>query len=197
MVHILPHWNWPERMGEITPVHVFTSGDEAELFLNGKSMGRQKKNQYEYRLRWDSVRYEPGELKVVAYKSGKPWAESAVKTTGKPVKLLASADREIINADGKDLAFVTVQVTDANGAVVPRSNNSIEFSIEGPGEVIATDNGDPTNMVSFSSTTREAFNGLCLVIVRGIPWQTGTIKITVKSGSLESAIVTLIGKDAK
>ena len=191
MVHILPHWNWPERIGEITPVHVFTSGDEAELFLNGKSLGRKKKNQYEYRLRWDSVRYEPGELKVAAYKNGKPWAESAVTTSGKPVKLLAAADREIIKADGKDLAFITVQVADANGTQVPRSNNSIEFSIEGPGEIVSTDNGDPTDMVSFASTTREAFNGLCLVIVRGIKGRTGTIKITMKSGSLKSTIVSV------
>jgi beta-galactosidase len=191
MVHILPHWNWPERMGEITPVHVFTSGNEAELFLNKKSLGRKKKNQYEYRLRWDSVRYEPGELNVVAYKNGKHWAESIVKTTDKPMKLLATADREIINADGKDLTFITVQVSDANGITVPRSNNAIEFSIDGPGEIIATDNGDPTNMISFSSKTREAFNGLCLVVVRGIQGQPGTIKITMKSESLKSAIVSV------
>jgi beta-galactosidase len=191
MVHILPHWNWPERVGEITPVHVFTSGDEAELFLNGKTLGRQKKNQYEYRLSWDSVRYEPGELKAVAYKNGKQWAESAVKTTGTPVKLRAAADREIINADGKDLAFITVRVTDATGTMVPRSNNSIEFSIEGPGEIVATDNGDPANMVSFSSNTREAFNGLCLAIVRAIPGKTGTIRITIKSGSLKSTTVSV------
>ena len=77
-------------------MHVFTSGDEAELFLNGKSLGRKKKEQYEYRLRWDSVKYEPGELKVVAYKNGKKWAENTVKTTDKPSNLMASADREMI-----------------------------------------------------------------------------------------------------
>ena len=82
MAHILPHWNWPERLGEVTPIHVYTSGDEAELFLNGKSLGRKKKGQYEYRLRWSDVVYEPGELRVVAYKNGLEWAESAVKTTG-------------------------------------------------------------------------------------------------------------------
>lgn len=195
--HILPHWNLPERIGEITPVHVFTSGSEAELFLNGKSLGRKKKNQYEYRLRWDSVRYEPGELKVVAYKNGKQWAESSIKTTGKSAKLSATVDREIIKADGKDLAFITVQVTDANGTVVPRSNNSIEFSIEGPGEIVSTDNGDPTNMVSFSSKTRKAFNGLCLVVVRGIKEKTGTIKITIKSESLKGTVVSVTSKVAK
>jgi beta-galactosidase len=120
MVHILPHWNWPERVGEITPVHVFTSGNEAELFLNGKSLGRKKKDQYEYRLRWDDVKYEPGELKVVAYKNGKNWAENVVKTTSEPAQLEASTDRNEIRADGKDFAFITVRVTDKNGLTAPR-----------------------------------------------------------------------------
>jgi len=185
MAHILPHWNWAERIGEITPVHVFTSGDEAELFLNGKSLGKKKKGQYEYRLRWDSVRYEPGELKVIAYKNGLKWAENTVKTTGAATELLASADREIINSDGKDLTFITVQIVDKDGLVVPRSNNSIEFSIDGPGEIVATDNGDATNMVSFASKEREAFNGLCLVIVRSKAGEKGKITVAAKSNGLK------------
>ena len=109
MAHILPHWNWPERVGEVTPVHVFTSGDEAELFLNGESLGRKKKGEYEYRLRWDEVKYEPGELKVVAYKNGEKWAENVVRTTGEAARLQASADRNEIRADGRDLAFIAVR----------------------------------------------------------------------------------------
>jgi len=115
LVYILPHWNWPERMGQVTSVHVFTSGDEAELFLNGQSLGKKKKGEYEYRLRWDDVIYEPGELKAVAYKNGKYWAEGVMKTTDKPEKLIASADLNRIAADGKDLSFITVKVTDKNG----------------------------------------------------------------------------------
>lgn len=194
MAHILPHWNWPERIGEVTPVHVFTSGDEAELFLNGKSMGRQKKQRYEYRLRWDSVRYQPGELRVVTYKNGLEWAEEKVQTTKIPSELKATADREIISADGKDLTFITVQITDEDGLLVPRTNSMIGFSIDGPGEIIATDNGDPTNLVSFSSEKREAFNGLCLVIVRskaGIP---GKITVTAKSPGLRDKIVIVRSK---
>ncbi|MEI8225117.1 MAG: beta-galactosidase GalB [Bacteroidota bacterium] len=194
MAHILPHWNWSERIGEVTPVHVFTSGDEAELFLNGKSLGRKKKEQYEYRLRWDSVTYEPGELKVVAYKNGKKWAENEIKTTDKPMKLLASTDRKMIKADGKDLAFITVQITDKDGLVVPRSNNQIEFSIEGPGEIVATDNGDPTNMVSFSSNKREAFSGLCLAIVRSRAGNPGFITVTAKSPGLKDTQVYIKSK---
>ena len=102
MAHILPHWNWHNRIGEITPAHVFTSGDEAELFLNGESLGKKVKKEFEYRIRWDNVRYEPGELKVVVYKEGKKWSEDVVKTTGEPAKLELTADRETIMADGKD-----------------------------------------------------------------------------------------------
>ncbi len=194
MAHILPHWNWPERKGEITPVHVFTSGDEAELFLNGKSLGRKKKGRYEYRLRWDDVIYEPGELKVVAYKNGEKWAEDVVKTTGAPAQLEATADRSEISADGKDLSFITVRIADQNGLTVPRSNNLIEFSIEGPGEIIATDNGDPTDMTPFPSYSRKAFNGLALAIIRSCPGQKGVIKVKAISSEVESTTIQIFSK---
>jgi beta-galactosidase len=194
MAHILPHWNWPERVGEVTPVHVFTSGDEAELFLNGKSLGRKKKGQYEYRLRWDDVKYVAGALKVVAYKNGKKWAEDLVQTTGVATKLEAKADRNIIKSDGKDLSFITVQIADNNNRMVPLSDNKINFSIEGPGEIVATDNGDPTNMVPFPSHERKAFNGLALVIVRSNAGKTGIIKVKAKSPGLIDAIVEVKSK---
>jgi beta-galactosidase len=189
MAYILPHWNWEERVGQITPVHVFTSGDEAELFLNGKSLGRKKKELYHYRLRWDSVAYQPGELKVVAYNKGKKWAESKVMTTGPSAKLMATADRPSIDGDGSDLSFITVQISDQEGNVVPRSNNLIDFSIEGPGEIIAVDNGDPTSMASFSSLQHHAFNGLCLVVVRSFKNKTGSILVKAKSAGLSEAVV--------
>lgn len=193
MAHILPHWNWPERVGEVTPVHVFTSGDEAELFLNGKSLGRRKKGQYEYRLRWDEVKYEPGELKVVAYKNGEKWAENVVKTTDEPARLVATADRDEIHADAKDLAFITVRVIDKAGLTVPRAKNAIKFEIEGSGEIVATDNGDPTSFVPFQSHEREAFNGLALVIIRAKPRESGAITIMAKSPGLEEARVVISG----
>jgi beta-galactosidase len=184
MAHILPHWTWPERVGQVTPVHVFTSGDEAELFLNGKSLGRKKKDAYEYRLRWDDVVYQPGTLKVVAYKNGKFWATDEIKTAGEPAKLKLEPDRGTISADGKDLSFVTVTVTDKKGLMTPRADNQIHFDIEGSGEIVATDNGDPTSFESFQSHDRKAFNGLCLVIVRGKPGQPGKIKIMAKANGL-------------
>jgi beta-galactosidase len=187
MAHILPHWNWPDRIGQVTPVHVYTSGDEAELFLNGKSLGRKKKGQYEYRIVWNHVIYQPGELKVVSYKHGRKWATDVMKTTGPAQKLLMQPDRAKITADGSDLSYVTVTVADKKGLLVPRAKNHIQFTIEGPGEIAATDNGDPTSLVSFQSPERDAFNGLALVIVRSKAGQAGEIVLKAKADGLTAA----------
>lgn len=194
MAHIFPHWNWPERIGKVTPVHVFTSGDEAELFLNGKSLGRKKMGKYEFRLRWDEVKYEPDELKVIAYKNGKKWAEDIVKTTEEAFKLEASVDRKNIHADGKDLAFISIIISDKNGLMVPRTSNEISFKVEGPGEIIATDNGDPTDFTPFQSHTRKAFNGMALVIVRTKKGEQGTIVVKARSEGLKEASVEIESK---
>ncbi|HZL44118.1 MAG TPA: beta-galactosidase GalB [Verrucomicrobiae bacterium] len=185
MAHILPHWTWPGREGQITPVHVFTSGDEGELFLNGKSQGRKKKGAGEYRLRWDDVVYTPGTLKVVTYKNGAKWAAAEMKTAGQPSRLKLEPDRDKIRADGRDLSFVTVTVTDKAGLTSPRADNRIHFEIHGAGEIVATDNGDPTSLEPFQSCDRKAFNALCLVIVRGKSGQPGTIQLTARSDGLE------------
>jgi beta-galactosidase len=187
MAHILPHWTWPDRIGQITPVHVYTSGDAAELFLNGRSLGRKKKNAFEYRLRWDSVRYEPGELKVVAYKDGKRWATDVVRTAGAPVKLRLDADRGAIKANGSELSFLTVRVMDGKGNVVPDADNKVIFTITGPGEIVATDNGDPADLVSFASHERAAFNGLVLVIVRAKRGMAGAITVSASAAGLKQA----------
>ena len=187
MAHILPHWNWPERKGQVTPVFVYTSGNEAELFLNGKSLGRKKKGTSEYRLRWDDVVYQPGELKVIAYKNGEKWAEDTMRTTGKAYQLSMTADRQAVNPDGRDLIFVTVSVEDKNKLLVPRSNNFISFSIDGPGKIIATDNGDATSHESFQSASRKAYNGLCLVIIAAEKGATGTITVKGESKGLKPA----------
>jgi len=206
MAHILPHWNWPERAaqtitnadgsvtnrpGLVTPVMVYTSGDSAELFLNGKSLGLKKKGQFEYRLRWNDVVYQPGTLKVVAYKNGKKWATDEVKTTGPAAELTLQADRNKITADGQDLSFITVTVADKSGLLVPRSNNHIIFSITGPGEIVATDDGDPTSFESFQAPEHNAFNGLALVIVRAKAGQPGTITLKAESGGLKGSSVQI------
>lgn len=191
MAHILPHWNWSARTGEITPVHVFSSADEAELFLNGKSQGRKKMQEYEYRFRWDDVRYEPGELRVVTYKNGKSWANDTARTTGPAQLLDLKADRNNIRSDRADLSFITLKISDTAGQMVPTAKNRLRFSIQGPGEIVATDNGDPASFVSFASHEREAFNGLCLVIVRAKKGQTGKIRLTAEAEGLKPQTITI------
>lgn len=195
MAHILPHWNWVERIGQITPVHVYTSGDEAELFLNGKSLGRKTKTPgKDFRLIWDSVKYTPGELKVVCYKNGKQWATDVVKTTGEAVNLILSADRSVIKSGGNDLSFITVKVVDKEGLLVPRSHPLIKFTVEGPGEIVATDNGDATSFVSFQSHERPTFNGMALVIVKGKKGQKGKFYVKAQSAGLGSTVLIVDSK---
>lgn len=192
MAHILPHWNWPDRVGEVTPVHVFTSGDEAELFLNGESLGRKKMEEFSYRLRWDDVEYTPGELHVVTYKDGEEWAEDTVRTTGKPAALRLIADRTEINADGYDLSFITAEVVDSNGDVVPEASNAISFSLDsGVGRIVATDNGDPYDLVAFPSTERKAYSGLALAIVRSQEGKVGEMRVVCEAEGLKGAEVIL------
>jgi beta-galactosidase len=194
MAHIFPHWNWPERVGQVTPVHVYTSGDEAELFLNGKSLGRKKKQQFEYRLRWDDVVYAPGELKVVAYLKGKEWATDTVKTTGEAAKILLSVDRDKITADGLDLAFVTVTIADKNGLLVPRSHNLVKFSVTRPGEIVAVGNGDAASHEPFQAKQRKAFNGLCQVIVKAKAGEKGSMTLKAEAEGLEKAEIVMSGR---
>lgn len=194
MVHILPHWNWPDRIGKITPVHIFTSGDEAELFLNDRSLGKKKKAAFEYRLRWDDVVYEPGMLKVIAYRNGIKWAEQTLETTGQADKILISADRTNIEADGNDLSFITVKVTDNKGLTVPLANNHIVYTIEGPGEIVATDNGDPANLESFSAQSRDAYFGMALAIVKSKPGVNGVIRVSASSPGLKGAVIEINSK---
>lgn len=185
MAHILPHWNWSERIDSITPVHVYTSGDEAELFLNGKSLGKKTKTPgQDFRLVWDKVIYQPGELKVVAYKNGKQWATDVVKTTGNAAKLTLSANHSTIAANGADLAYITVKVQDQEGLTVPRSHPLIRFEVEGPCEIVATDNGDATDFTPFQSHERKAFNGMALVIVKAKKGSSGTVKVKATSDGL-------------
>lgn len=188
-VHILPHWTWPGREGQVTPVHAFTSGDEAELFVNGKSQGRQKRAPYQYRFRWDYVTYAPGELRVVAYKGGKVWAEETVRTVGAPARIALKADRSAIRADGEDLSFVEVHLADANGDFIPTDAREVRFAVEGPGEIVATDNGDPTDFTAFPSKTRKLFGGRALAIVRALPGRRGTITVRATADGLPPTAV--------
>ena len=193
MAHIMPHWNWPGRIDSLVPVHVYTSGDKAELFLNGKSLGTKvKRPGIDFRLVWDSVKYQPGELKVVTYKNGKYWATDVVKTTGAANALLLQPETKTVAGDGIALCYITLQVVDKNNVVVPGSHPLVKFSIEGPGEIVATDNGDATSLVSFKSRERMAYNGMAQVIIRAKQGATGIIKVSAESeGTLKKAVATV------
>ncbi len=182
MAHILPHWTWPGREGQVTPVHVYSSGDEAELFVNGKSYGRIKKDGY--RFVWDQVVYRPGTVDVIVYKNGQLWARDRVCTAGKASMLLASVDYA-----GEDLCFVTVDVADREGNLVPDADHLLTFSVKGPAQLVATDAGDPTSHVPFYSPSLPAFHGKASVIVRRTG--EGPISVVCSAKGLKKAAIGL------
>lgn len=190
-LHVLPHWNWKGREGEVTPVMVYTSYPKAELFINGKSQGIREKNdstlQTRYRLMWNETRYEAGELKVVAYDSeGKVAAEKVVKTAGKPHHLVVTANTDNLKADGDDLAYLTVQVADKDGNIVPTDSRRVKYSVSGAGSFEATANGDPTCILPFQNPEMNLFSGAATAIVRSGK-EPGDITFTVTAKGVKPA----------
>lgn len=197
-LHILPHWTWKGREGQVTPVFVYTDYPEAELFVNGKSQGRVRKqlglrtdDQHpaspevaeararRYRLMWDKVRYEPGELKVVAYdEQGRQAAEAAVRTARKAAAIKLEADRTTLKADGSDLAFITVSLVDKNGTELPQADDEMEMTVSGAGTFRAVCNGDATSLESFCQPHMRLFSGKLVFIVQAKNAK-GTVKVTV------------------
>ena len=189
-MHVLPHWTFPGREGEVTPVYCYTSWPSAELFVNGKSQGRIVKNPSSrldrYRLRWNGVRYEPGELRVVAYDyDGTPADTAIVRTAGAPARIVLRADRQTISSRGDDLSFVTVSVVDANGTPCPTATCNMRFSVSGAGRFRAACNGDATSLVAFNSQSMPLFSGELVVIVEGL--RRGTATLRVESDGLPAA----------
>ena len=194
-LHILPHWTWPGREGEVTPVFVYTSYPAAELFVNGKSQGRREKNssslKSRYRLMWNDVRYEPGEIRVVAYDNeGRPAAEKTVRTAGKPYRIELECLRTELSADGKDLAYVTVKVTDKDGNLCPTDNRTVRFSVSGAGSFRAVANGDATCLEPFQKPQMHAFNGMLTAIVQSGE-RSGRLTLKAKASGLKSAEISI------
>jgi len=191
-IHLLPHWTWPKRKGQVTPVYCYTDYPEAELFVNGKSQGRIRKaspqsgGQEEgrldrYRLRWNDVKYEPGEVRVVVYdEKGNPCGEQTVRTAGKPARLQLDAwtQQPALQADGEDLAFVTVSLTDKLGTLIPNASDQLEFKVEGAGQFRAVCNGDATSLESFTKPTMKLFSGQLVVVLQAAK-HAGTLTLTV------------------
>ena len=194
-LHILPHWNWKGREGQVTPVFVYTSYPKAELFINGKSQGMRQKNdstlQHRYRLMWNETVYQPGELKVVAYdKEGRQVEEKVVRTAGKPHHLVLTANRTSLEANGDDLAYITVQVADKEGNIVPTDNRRVRYTVAGAGSFEATANGDPTCLLPFQKREMDLFSGAATAIVRSAE-QAGVIRFTVSAAGVKSATIEL------
>ena len=194
-LHVLPHWNWKGREGKVTPVFVYTSYPKAELFVNGKSQGIREKNDStvlnRYRLMWNEVKYAPGELRVVAYDAqGNKAAEKVVKTAGKPHHLVATVNHSTLAADGEDLAYVTVQVADRDGNLVPTDSRLVKFTVTGAGEFLATANGDPTCLLPFQGKEMNLFSGALTAIVKAGK-QPGSITFTAKAAGVKPATVTI------
>ena len=209
-LHVLPHWTWPGREGEVTPIFVYTNYPEAELFINGKSQGRQRKDrsikiedtenedsqkaftrQKRYRLMWMDTKYEPGEVKVVAYnEAGKAVATQIVRTAGRPHHLELSADRSTISPDGKDISFVTVRVVDKDGNLVPDDGRLLNFKVTGAGSFRAAASGNPASLDAFHLPRHHVFSGQLVALVQSAE-RAGEAVLTVSAKGLPSASIRI------
>ncbi|OPZ95249.1 MAG: Beta-galactosidase [Bacteroidetes bacterium ADurb.Bin416] len=197
MVHLLPHWNWEGYEGKHVPVFVYTNGNEAELFLNGKSQGRKAKrptsttSTERYRLMWTDVVYEPGELKAVAYKDGRVVGEQTVTTAGKPHSLKLTPDRTILHADGSDLSYIVVEAFDKAGNPCPLAENLVNFAVKGPATIAGVGNGNPRSFEPFLAPYRRLFYGKALLIIRTVDQTGGKITVSATSQGLTGTSTTL------
>lgn len=210
-LHILPHWNWEGREGEVTPIFVYTNYPSAELFINGKSQGKRSKDlsitrdnsankeaeknferQKRYRLLWMDTKYEPGTVKVVAYdKNGKQVAEKSLKTAGNPERIVLTADRNKIKADGKDISFINVKIVDKDGNFCPTETRSINISVNGAGVFKAIANGYSTSLESFQKPKMKLFSGQLTALVQSLE-KSGTMNVTASAEGVKSATIQIV-----
>ena len=195
-LHILPHWNWEGREGEKTPVFVYTNYPSAELFINEKSYGRQTKHkngtvENRYRLMWHDAVYQPGEARVVAYdEQGNPVAEKTIRTAGKPHHIELVTDRSSLQADGKDLAYVTLRIVDKNGNLCPNDGRLVSFKVKGAGKYRASANGDPTCLDLFHKPEMHACGGMLTVIVQSGE-KTGEIELQATAKGIKTGAIRI------
>jgi beta-galactosidase len=196
VLHDLPHWTWPGREGELTPIHCYTNFPKAELFVNGKSQGIRYRKEHHlierYRIIWEDVRYEPGEIRLAGYDDdGNESASTLIRTAGDPARIVLYPDRAKIESDGDAMAFIRVAVTDAEGTICPHADNLIKFAVDGPANIAAVGNGDPTSLELFKADTRKAFHGLCMVYLSSLIDKRGSIEITASGDGLSSGVCSL------
>ena len=188
VLHIFPHWNW--KPGQLVDVWTYyNNADEVELFLNGRSLGIRKKNNTTLHVMW-RVPFEAGTLKAVSRKNGKIILTKEIKTAGEAARIELIADKKNLKADGKDLSFVTVQILDRSGNLIPYANNLISFSIIGNGVLAGTDNGYQADTISLKSNKRKCWNGLALAIIQSTE-KKGNITLMATSPGISSASITI------
>lgn len=196
LIHILPHWNWPDRIGKTVPVFVYTNGDSAELFLNGKSQGirlkkpKSKNSKERFRLMWNNIVYEAGTLKVVVYKNGIKTGEETLSTTGRAVQLRLSPDVKRLKNNGQDLSYVLVEGLDADGNVNPLADNEVTLNVAGVGKIAGVGNGNPQSFAPFQAETVRLFYGKAMVIIKS-GQKRGEIILTATSKKLETSRVEI------
>ena len=199
VLHLLPHWTWPGHDGQPIPVHCYTSYAHVELFVNGRSVGKQSRHGKgkvlvsNYRFHWPAVPYEPGELKVVATdKEGTVLAETVVLTAGEPAAIELRVDREVMTADGDDMVFVTVRMVDSQGVLVPDADHTITYTVDGSAELVGLCNGDATSLESFVGTSMRLFNGMAVAYVRARDGEPGDVTITARAEGLPAATLSVV-----
>lgn len=191
LVHILPHWTWPGREGEKLRVWAYTNCDEVELLMNGEVVGRRQAQ--DHIVRWDEgILYQPGELVARGYRDGQVIVETRTQTTGPGCALRVELDRKVIRGDGRDVALAHVTVVDAQGRLAPWAEDTLTFTLEGPGTIIGVGNGDPTSTEPNKGKYRRAFRGRCLAIIQGQAEATGPISVSVRADGLVGAEATLV-----
>jgi beta-galactosidase len=199
-IHVVPHWSFPERVGRNVPIFVYTSGDSAELFVNGKSLGKKTKNPTSenaierYRLRWEDVTYEPGDVRVVAYQGAKKLGETTVRTAGPATKLRVTPDRTRLRTNGDDLSYVLVESVDKDGTLTPNAMNPVKLTVSGPATIAGVGNGDPHFPAEFDSNEVTLFYGKAMVIVRADEGKGGAIKVRAETAGLTTAEASLVAR---
>lgn len=188
VLHLFPHWNWTEGQ-DIDLWAYYNNADEVELFVNGKSQGVRSKGKDDFHVMW-RVKYEPGTVKAVSRKEGKTVAEQEIRTAGEPAQIRLSPDRSTIQADGKDLSFITVEILDKDGNLCPNAENDVTFAVEGAGFIAGVDNGSPISMEKFKDNHRKAFYGKCLVVLQN-NGEPGGVKVTATADGLEKATTAI------
>lgn len=188
VLHIFPHWNW--KAGQNVDVWAYyNNADEVELYLNGKSLGKKSKQGDDLHIIW-KVPYEPGTLKAISRKNGKTVLEKEIKTAGAPAALKATADRATIKADGNDLSFVTVDITDAKGVFAATANNEITFTLKGNGKIVGVCSGDPVSHESYKGNKHTALNGKCLVIIQAGD-KADNLELAASAAGLKNSVIQI------